>query len=207
MSYYELWTILQTWKKKFSTKEFKKTFPSPDHNKVLHDMTKKRLLDREQRGEYKVNNPLEYARKRFSVSDAYEAVKQAGMKYALTGPDAVFIWTKGGYNTDRSPASYPIHLKIKENQTREWQELLKTHGRKTHTKGKRVNKTLYGTYYILHPKTQFKAVDVDRYKTDPLKDTVKFCKNNIYTYEPALEILDEMYNLGLKIEYREAKKL
>jgi hypothetical protein len=34
---------------------------------------------------------------------------------------------------------------------------------------------------------------------------VEFCQRNIYSYEPALEMLDETYKLGLKIRYMETK--
>lgn len=30
---------------------------------------------------------------------------------------------------------------------------------------------------------------------------MKFCQEKIYSYEPALEMMDKMYDLGLKVEY------
>ena len=43
------------------------------------------------------------------------------------------------------------------------------------------------------------------FKVIPLDETIEFCRRNIYSYEPALEILDEMYSLGLSAKYREAE--
>ncbi|MFH0973197.1 MAG: hypothetical protein V1817_00175, partial [Candidatus Micrarchaeota archaeon] len=50
-----------------------------------------------------------------SVSLHYSALELFGLKYALTELDAVFAWTKGGYNVSRSRAHYPIFLKVKKD--------------------------------------------------------------------------------------------
>ena len=94
MKYYELWIMLQIWRKEFTAKEFKSTFPSPNPNKVLHDMVRKGLLERVSWGKYRVNSPKEYIIKKYRVDVAYELVKEAKMKYAFTNADAVFFWTK-----------------------------------------------------------------------------------------------------------------
>ena len=99
MSYCELWAVLLSWKKQFSVKEFSSTFSSPDPNKVLHDMAKKGLLEREGWGKYKVNSPKEYLSKKNNITASYNLLKQASMRYALTGPDGVFFWTKGAVSS------------------------------------------------------------------------------------------------------------
>lgn len=45
MTYYDLWTVLWSWKRESTVAESRSTFPSPSPNKVLHDMTKKGLLE------------------------------------------------------------------------------------------------------------------------------------------------------------------
>ena len=95
-------------------KEFSSTFASPDANKVLHDMTRKGLLERVGWGKYKVNSSEEYLAKRTNIAGSYDLLKEANMCYALTGPDAVFFWTKGGYQADRFFGFYPIHLKVEK---------------------------------------------------------------------------------------------
>lgn len=205
MSYYELWNVLWNWKREFTTKEFSSVFASPDANKVLHDMRKKGLLEREGWSKYRVNSPEEYLAKRINVSEAYDLLKDAGMEYALTGPDAVFIWTKGGYQVDRFFGFYPIHLKVKKDDLKRWERFLSSKKRRFHVEGQPLRETLFGLFYVLYPESVFKTEDVEGFRVDSLKDTVKFCKEKIYSYEPALEMLDEMYDLGLKVEYREEK--
>jgi len=205
MSYYELWNILWNWKKEFTVREFSSTFASPDPNKVLHDMTKKGLLERSGWGRYKVNSPREYLARRTNVAKAYDLLNQANMKYALTGPDAVFFWTKGGYQADRFFGFYPIHLKVRKIDLRRWKDFFSSRRKRFHIEGQPVGETLFGLFYVLYPKADFRTEEVEGFHVDSLKDTVDFCQKNIFTYEPALEMLDEMYNLGLKIAYRESK--
>ena len=205
MSYYELWNVLFNWKREFTTREFSSVFASPDPNKVLHDMSAKGLLEKEGWGKYRVNSSEEYLFKRIDVPKGYELLKKAGMEYALTGPDAVFIWTKGGYQVDRFFGFYPIHLKVEKEDLGRWKKFLKSKGQKLHVEGQPLRETFFGLFYVLYPKESFEAKDVEGFRVDPLKDTVEFCKEKIYSYEPALEMLDEMYNLDLRIEYREEK--
>jgi hypothetical protein len=48
-----------------------------------------------------------------------------------------------------------------------------------------------------YPRVDFDVEQVEGFNVAPLKDTVDFCRQNVYSYEPALEMLDEMYGLGL----------
>ena len=142
---------------------------------------------------------------RFNVRRAYESVKEAGMDYAFTGPDAVYFWTKGGYNVDRFSASYPIHLKVRSQELRKWKEFFQSRGSSFHVNGEAVKKTLFGVFYVIYREDEFSADEVEGFKAIPLEETVEFCKKNIYSYEPALEMLDEIYGLGLGAKYREAE--
>jgi hypothetical protein len=205
MSYHELWTVLWSWKKEFTIKDFSSTFPSPDANKVLHDMTKKGLLKRVGWGKYKVNSSEEYLAKRTNISGSYDLLKEACMRYALTGPDAVFFWTKGGYQVDRFFGFYPIHLKVEKQDLSRWKKLFSVKKQKVYVEGQPSRQTLFGVFYVLYPQVDFEAGKVDGFCVSPLKEAVEFCQKNIYSYEPALEMLDEMYSLGLNVKYMEAK--
>lgn len=205
MTYYDLWVVLLSWKREFTTAEFRSTFPSSSPNKVLHDMVKKGFLKRTGWGKYVVSSPREYSRKRLNIEDAYKLVEKAGMDYAFTGPDAVFLWTKGGYNVDRFFAFYPIHLKVRKSDIEKWKKFFKSEGRRFHVNSESVRRTLFGIFYVLYPEDEFRAEEVEGFKVVPLEETVEFCSRNIYSYEPALEILDEMYGLGLGVKYREVE--
>jgi len=196
---------LWNWKKEFSVREFTSAFPSPDSNKVLHDMAEKGLLENVGWGRYKVNSPEEYLAKRINISEAYDLLKQVNMKYALTGPDAVFLWTKGGYQVDRFFGFYPIHLKVRKGDLRGWKNFFRSRKQKFYIKDQSVRKTLFGLFYVLYPEVDFRTEDIEGFMVEPLKVTVEFCRRHVYSYEPALEMLDEMYDLGLKVKYKEAE--
>jgi len=204
-SYHELWHVLWNWRKEFTTREFSSVFASPDPNKVLHDMVKKGLLERSDRGKYRVNSPEEYLARRTNISQAYDLLNQSGMDYALTGPDAVFFWTKGGYQVDRFLGFYPIHLKVKKDDLRKWEKFFHSRKMRFHINDEPIKETLFGLFYVLYPEADFKAEKIEAFTVDPLKDTVRFCQDKIYSYEPALEMLDEMYGLGLKVKYKEVE--
>lgn len=205
MSYYELWVVLWKWRTEFTAKEFSSTFHSPDANKVLHDMTQKGLLERTAWGKYKVNSPSEYLATKIDITGAYNLLKQARMCYALSGPDAVFFWTKGGYQVERFFGFYPIHLKVKKEDLGEWKRFFKLRRQKVYVENQCLRQTLFGTFYVLYPEADFKAEEMNGFCVSPLRETVEFCQKNIYAYEPALEMLNETYNLGLHARYSEAK--
>jgi len=205
MSYYELWNVLWNWKKQFTAREFSSVFVSPDPNKVLHDMARKGLLERAGWGQYKVNSPEEYLAKKVNISEGYELVKQAGLKYAFTGPDAVFFWTKGGYQVDRFFGFYPIHVLVRKADLNRWKKFFWSMGKGFWVKDAPVKQTLFGVFYVLYPRVDFVVEQVEGFNVAPLKETVDFCEQNVYSYEPALEMLDEMYGLGLRVRYKEAE--
>lgn len=205
MSYHELWAVLWNWRKEFTVREFSSTFASPDPNKVLHDMSRQGLLERVAWGRYKVSSPEEYLSKRTNIARSYNLLNEADMCYALTGPDAVFFWTKGGYQVDRFFGFYPIHLKVERKDLKKWQSFFSSRGQRFYVKDQRLRQTLFGLFYVLYPEIDFRTEEVNGSRIIPLIETVEFCQKNIYAYEPAMEMLNETYDLGLKVKYTEAR--
>ncbi len=205
MSYHELWAVLSKWKKEFTVKEFSSTFTSPDPNKVLHDMTQKGFLERVKRGKYRVNSINDYVARKINVAGSYDLLKDAKMCYALTGPDAVFFWTKGGYQADRFFGFYPIHMKVNKQDLDMWKRFFKSRKQRFYVENQSLKQTLFGVFFVLYPEVDFEVEEVDDFFVSPLKEAVEFCRTNIYSFEPALEMLDEMYSLGLQTRYAEAK--
>ncbi len=202
MSYYELWTILNSWRREFTSGEFVRTFSSPDPRKVLHDMVKKGMLEHLDYGKYRVRSVADYVRVRNDVKEGYERLKKAEYPYALTGVDGVFVWTSGGYNADRFFGFYPIHIKVMKADVAKWKTFFRKARRKVFLKDAKPKETLFGVFYVLYPESKIEAETVAGLKVEPLKETVEFCRKHVYTFEPALEMLDEEYHLGLKVKYR-----
>lgn len=205
MLYSDLWAVLSNWRTEFSSGDFARTFYSPDPNKVLHDMAKKGMLERIGTGRYRVRSGSEYVFMKYNVGKAYEFLSRAELPYALTNVDAVYAWTRGGYNADRFFGFYPVHIKVTRADVPKWRKALADNGWKSIMSGERPRETLFGLFFMLYPEEKIKAERVGSLKAVPLDVTVEFCKNNPFTFEPALEMLDEEYHLGLGVKYRETK--
>lgn len=205
MSYGELWAVLGNWRKEFSSGEFSRTFYSPDPNKVLHDMAKKGMIERVGTGRYRVRDRNEYVFTKYDATKAYDFLRKAELPYALTNVDAVYAWTHGGYNADRFFGFYPVHVRVTKKDLPKWRKNLAERGWKSVLSGENPRETLFGLFFILYPEEKIRSEKVESLRVDSLSDTVKFCKDNIYTFEPALEMLDEEYRLKLGVKYRETK--
>ncbi len=198
MSYYDLWAILGSWRREFSSSEFAWTFASPNPRKVLHDMVEKGLLEHLERGKYRVRSTGEYARAENDVSFGYELLTKAKMPYALTGVDGVFVWTRGGYNAGRFFGFYPIHLKVLSKDLPRWHRFFAKAGKNAFRAERKPERTLFGVFYLLYPETRIKAEMVNMFRVEPLSETLRFCRNNIYTFEPALKMLTGQYRVSAK---------
>ncbi len=205
--YYELWAILENWKTDFSIEDFTRAFPSPDPRKVLSDMSNKGFLKRKGRGFYEVVSPENYVKTKNDVDEGYELLKRSRLSYALSRIDGVFVWTNGGYNVNRFFGSYPIYIMIAKSEIKKWKTFLDDNGKKYIIDRTRPTETLYGTYYVLIPENKVESKNINGLNVEPLQNTVDFCLRDPYTYEPALEMLDRKYNLGLGIKYEETEVL
>jgi hypothetical protein len=209
MIYFNLWTILWNWKKDgiFSTSEFKLFFPSSYPRKVLFDLYKFGFLQKIKRDQYKVVSPTEIAIKDYQkeIQDGYSLLKEISkekkLKYALTNVDAITKWTKGAYNADRFFGVYPIHIKVRSQDLKKWKEFFKKKNKDNIISGEKPRGPLFGVFYILYPEKDFKIKFIGEEPAIPLKEAIEFAKKNIATYEHALEIMDKLYGLGLKIKY------
>ena len=199
MSYYDLWAILGSWRREFSSAEFAWTFASPNPRKVLHDMVEKGLLEHLERGRYRVRSTGEYARAENDVSLGYELLTKANLPYALTGVDGVFVWTRGGYNAGRFFGFYPIHLRVLATDLSRWRSFFAKARKNAFIAERKPERTLFGVFYLLYPRTKIKAETVNALRVEPLSETLRFCRNNIYTFGPGLKMLTEQYRARAKV--------
>lgn len=129
----------------------------------------------------------------------YSTLPLMGISYSLTQTDAVYVWTNGGYNIARYKEFYPIFIKIEKKDYQTFLYYCNKLGLNIKAKD--------GTFY--DPKLVKKLISVKngKYDVDSLEETIDFMKNNIYNFEPALEMIDEMYHKKLGYKYKEASSL
>lgn len=125
----------------------------------------------------------------------YSVLNLFGIRYCFTKTDAVFVWTKGAYNISRYKEYYPIFIKLKKEDV----ELFKKYCKKLDLKIKPRN----GVFYSIEILNEIKPVFVNRIPVDSLDETIDFMKRYVYNFQPALEIIQEMYHKRLNVKYRE----
>ncbi len=129
------------------------------------------------------------------VSFYYNVLTLFGIEYCFTKTDAVFMWTKGGYNIARYKGFYPIFIKVKKED----KEIFENYCKKLQLSMQKKKKIFYKVSYVDKIEVSF----VDNMPVDSLNETIKFMKQNKYNFEPALEMIKEMYKKKIKVKYKE----
>lgn len=146
-------------------------------------------------------NTLNYIKSNFrrDIGFNYSVLGLFGIKYCFTKTDAVFVWTKGGYNIARSKDYYPIFIRIKKEHYITFLEYCRK-------LGLRINVGT-GVFYFVEVLSDFEVSHLDNIPVESLKDTIRFMKKYIYNFQPALEMIGEMYNKDLRVRYKEVKNV
>jgi len=136
---------------------------------------------------------------RENLNDAnfyYSTLNLFGIDYCFTKTDAVYLWTEGRYNIARYKEYYPVFIKIKKKDY----SLFLYYCRKLDLK---INSNM-GVFYVVEALDDFKSIKKKDFFVEPLEETIGFMQANIYNFEPALEMIKEMYGKKLNIKYKEA---
>ncbi|MBI2631463.1 hypothetical protein HYW75_00480 [Candidatus Pacearchaeota archaeon] len=134
-----------------------------------------------------------------NVNFYYSVLQLFGIDYCFTKTDAVYLWTEGRYNIARYKDYYPIFIKINKSDYYIFLEYCKRLGLKINS-----NK---GIFYNVEILDYFKAVKKNEFKVESIERTIQFMQENIYNFEPALEMIKEMYSKKINIKYKEASYL
>ena len=121
----------------------------------------------------------------------YSALNLFGIEYCFTKTDAVYLWTEGRYNIARYKGYYPIFVKIKKLDYPIFLEYCKKLGLKINSGS--------GVFYNVEVLDGFECVKKKNSFVEPLNETINFMQANIYNFEPALEMIKEMYKKKLNI--------
>ena len=125
----------------------------------------------------------------------YSALQLFGINYCLTKTDAVYLWTEGKYNIARYRNFYPIFIKIKEEDYALFLDYCKKLNLKINSKK--------GVFYSPEIVKTLECTRKNNVHVETLDNTIKFMKYNIYNFQPALEMISEMYHKKLDIKYKE----
>ncbi len=143
---------------------------------------------------------IKFIRNNFNdVRSYYSFLDLFGIKYCFTKTDAVYIYTEGRYNIARYKEYYPIFIKIKKLDYERFLYYCNKLNLKINSKR--------NVFYMPEVLDNFKAAETNKTPVDPLDMTIEFMKKYIYNFQPALEIIQEIYNKKLNIKYKEINYL
>ncbi|MBI2449398.1 hypothetical protein HYV49_03820 [Candidatus Pacearchaeota archaeon] len=126
----------------------------------------------------------------------YNVLALFGIKYAFIKTDAVFVWTQGGYNIARYRDFYPIFIKVIKKD----KKIFENYCKKLNLSLNKKKKIFFNVIYS----EDFNFEYCNDVPVNSLNDTIDFMKKNKYNFEPALEMIKEMYKKKIKIKYRES---
>lgn len=139
-----------------------------------------------------------------TVSETYVLPHFADMACAFTGIDAVYIWTRGGYQVARSPDDYPLFLAVHASEQPAWEEFFEQFSIPT-TVERRPPDEIEGPVQIVLTPTEDLTVEfVDGRPVISLEETLAFAREHYATFQSALDMLDRMYDeVDADASYRE----
>lgn len=136
------------------------------------------------------------------LEDAYLLPNFSGLEYRYSHTDAVYVWTEGGYQIGRNQDDYPIFIDVLETEIDEWKEFFDDFSIQSSIED-RLQQGEPGIYYVLFPREDFESEWFDSSSVMPLDETVEWAQKYEVNFQPALEMLDGMYDLDLGVKYRE----
>ncbi|WP_254526035.1 helix-turn-helix domain-containing protein [Natrinema caseinilyticum] len=129
-----------------------------------------------------------------SISEAYVLPQFAGMEYAFTAIDAVYVWTRGGYQVARDPEDYPLFIAVHESDLDAWMAFFDRFGIPTAEERQPADDLDGSIQVVLEPEAQIEAEMVEGRPVISLQETVAFANEHYAHFQSALDMLDRMYD-------------
>ncbi len=138
-----------------------------------------------------------------AISEAYVLPHFAGMEFAYTSIDAVYVWTRGGYQVARDPDDYPLFVAIDEANLQEWERFFHRFDVPVAQERRPADDVDGPLQIVLEPRETVEAEFVDGRPVVSLQETVDFAREHYATFQSALDVLDRMYeDVDADADYR-----
>jgi len=118
----------------------------------------------------------------------------SGREYAYTGIDAVYVWTRGGYQVARDPEDYPLFIAVHESDLDAWAAFFDRFGIPTAEERQPADDLDSSIQVVLEPEAQIEPEMVDGRPVISLQETVAFANEHYAHFQSALDMLDRMYD-------------
>lgn len=128
-----------------------------------------------------------------SIPEAYVLPQFAGLEFAYTSIDAVYIWTRGGYQVAREPDDYPLFIAVEETDLEKWKQFFDRFEIPVAQERQPSAEIEQSLQFVLKPCATVVADTVDGRPVISLQETVEFARENYATFQSALDMLGQMY--------------
>ena len=129
-----------------------------------------------------------------TISEAYVLPQFAGMEFAYNAIDAVYVWTRGGYQVSRNETDYPLFIAIRESDLEDWERFFERFGIPTAQQRQLPGEIDGALQIVFEPRAQIDAETIDGRPVISRSETVAFAREHYATFESALDILGRMYD-------------
>ena len=128
-----------------------------------------------------------------SIEEAYVLPQFAGREFAYTSIDAVYIWTRGGYQIAHDPEDYPLFITVAETDLEDWIQFFERFDIPVAQERQPADEISQAIQFVLKPCAAVEAETVDGRPVIPLQETVEFARDHYATFQSALDMLGRMY--------------
>lgn len=143
-----------------------------------------------------------------SIEEVYVLPHFGDWPFAFTRIDAVYVWTQGGYQIARSPDDYPLFLAVTDENVEDWEAFFDSFDIPTSFERQPVESISGSIQVILYPQSELDVEWVEGYPVIPRTETIDYMEEHYAQFQPALEMLDRMYDdLELGVEYSEQEQV
>jgi len=137
-----------------------------------------------------------------SPREAYVLPHYTNRPFSFTRIDAVYVWTHGGYQIARSLDDYAVFVAVEESAY--WKNFLADFGLPVNEERQPVEEIDGSVQFVVEERDELESDRVEGQPVIPLNETVEYMQENFAQFQPALEMIDEMYNeVDLDVSYSE----
>lgn len=142
-----------------------------------------------------------------SIDEGYIIPHFAGMSFAYTKIDSVYVWTRGGYQIARGHDDYPIFIQVADQDIEQWIAFFDEFGIPSRIE-ERPDATDYDATvsYVLFPTSGGITREwVDGNPVIPLDETIEHMMEYRVNYEPALEMIADEYDRDIDASHEDPR--
>ena len=142
-----------------------------------------------------------------SIEEAYVVPHFAGLPFAYTKIDSVYVWTHGGYQIARGHDDYPVFIRVADRDVERWTAFFDEFGVPSTIEHRPDATDRDATVsYVLYPTAGGVTAEwVDGNPVIPLDEAIEHMLEYRVNYEPALEMIADEYDCDIDASHEDPR--